>query len=145
MKKYTILLLFIMTIAYSYSQTHSKSLKGFKAYYVYAFIYVENNTLLITDIVEIKGINTQAQASIFKSDNNNRFIRFVRAHYPKIYQSRLPSYKLNTMIVNQDINEVRKNRETKIKQSKNKLIYVKNFKFNQLFGKANKRDFKDYR
>jgi len=144
MKQTTSLFCFIILflgIGLFSSQAQNIPLEGVstseKTYYCFAQVIVDNGTLVITPLREIKlptansEIEEKKNILAFNAVNNPQFLKKVRSQYAKLMQkTRLPS-TYNSIIISANKEEVIEERNLWLSKKENNIIHVPDFEFIQ--------------
>jgi hypothetical protein len=104
-------------------------------YYTFAYVYGNNNVLLITEIEEItipanKHVSLEVQLYNFVRDNNVKFKRFVHSHYSR--QITYFNKPENNLLCEEQKEKLLAEWNKKIDANKGNVIFIKEFVFDKL-------------
>lgn len=107
-----------------------------RPYYIFAYIYAKEGLLLLTEVSEVQfPVNEKVAQDVqlynFIRDNNTKYKQYVRTHYKA--QAPLIKQSANVIMSNWSKEKVQAEWEQKVRASKGKVIYVKEFTFDAAF------------
>ena len=106
--------------------------ESLKQYFVYAYYYGDENTLLITNIKRFdfptdNNVNLKTQLFLFSKSNNTRFKKFLQTRFPQ--QVPFISESTENLVLSEDFNIVSEERDLKIDQNEDNAILITEFEF----------------
>ena len=129
------LLIGICTFIFSITGTEYKKTapdETVKQYFVYAYYYGDENTLIITDIKSFEfptdnHVGLKTQLFLFSKSNNTRFKNFLRTRFPR--QVPFISESIENLALSEVFNIASEEREFKINQNEDNVILITEFEF----------------
>ncbi len=106
--------------------------ESLKQYYVYAYYFGGENTLLITDIKSFEfptdnKVGLKTQLFLFSKSNNARIKIFLQTRFPQ--QVPFISESIENLVFSEDFDFASEEREFKINQNEDNVILVTEFEF----------------
>ncbi|MGE0930498.1 hypothetical protein [Peijinzhouia sedimentorum] len=134
--------IFFLSILLNY-ETSGQSVKTEIAetsstYYAYAYVVVDNGTLLITDLKEVtipKPRDEKEERQLllsFKSYNNLNFFKKIGSIYNKLMQKTIIPSSYNGVIVSSNKEEIIESRSIWLSKKENNVIHIPDFEFSSV-------------
>lgn len=113
-----------------------------KTYHSFAYLVGEDNSLVLTDIVEVefresKNFSLEAQELSFKTKNSQKFLRHVSIAYPE-FPSTADS-RANAIFLSPSVEEATSAWNEKKSLSENNVLYIEDYEF-EILDDNKKRD-----